>query len=157
LDPDENPAPHLIGGSVSNDLSSQRTAMSFERTAMASDRTLMAVVRTALALIGFGFTIFEFFRKLTEGLLPKGALPSDSPRRFGLALITLGVVLLIFGIINHRHDTKHRQRRRQALFDQGLIGHPQPSTPNSATIVAILLLILGLFGIVRVGLSAGPF
>jgi putative membrane protein len=62
LDQEVSGAPRLIGDSISNDLSSQRTAMSFERTAMATDRTLMAVVRTSLALIGFGFTIFEFFR-----------------------------------------------------------------------------------------------
>ena len=124
---------------------------------MASDRTLMAVVRTSLALIGFGFTIFEFFRKLGEGVLPKGGLPSEAPRRFGFALITLGIVLLVFGILNHYHDTKGRRRRRQALFDQELIGHAESTTPNSATIVAILLLLVGLFAMLRVGLSLGPF
>ncbi|WP_344700344.1 DUF202 domain-containing protein [Sphingomonas limnosediminicola] len=157
MDQKISPAPHLIGDTISNDLSSQRTAMSFERTAMASDRTLMAVVRTSLALIGFGFTIFEFFRKLSDSVLPKGALPSDAPRRFGFALISLGIVLLFFGLLNHYHDSRNRRRRRQALFDQQLIGHAESKTPNSATIVAFLLLLVGLFAILRVGLSLGPF
>lgn len=149
-------APVLIGDSISNDLSSQRTAMSFERTAMATDRTLMAVVRTSLALIGFGFTIFEFFRKLSEYALPKG-LPTEAPRRFGFALITLGLVLLISGIFSHLREASARRSRRQRLFDQGLIGHAESRGPNSSMIVAVLLLIVGLLAILRVGLSMGPF
>jgi putative membrane protein len=156
LDQDVKLAPQLIGGSISDDLSSQRTAMAFERTAMATDRTLMAVVRTSLALIGFGFTIFQFFKKLSGGLMAKGVLPTEAPRRFGLGLITLGIVLLVFGIYNHYLDIKNRRHRRQALFDQGLIAHPEATAPNSATIVAVLLLIVGLLAVLRVGLSMGP-
>jgi hypothetical protein len=44
------------------ELSSRRTGLSFQRTRMSADRTLMSVIRTSLALIGFGFTIFHFFR-----------------------------------------------------------------------------------------------
>jgi hypothetical protein len=44
------------------ELSSRRTGLSFQRTRMSADRTLMSVIRTSLALIGFGFTIFQFFR-----------------------------------------------------------------------------------------------
>jgi putative membrane protein len=145
----------MIGGDVSNELSSQRTAMSFERTAFASDRTLMAMVRTALALIGFGFTIFEFFRKLTDEI-PQG-LPPEAPRRFGLALIVLGVVLLALGIYNHARQTSERRARRQQLYEEKLMHHPEMKRPNASLIVAVLLLLVGLAAILRVGLSVGPF
>jgi putative membrane protein len=155
VDQQTNPDPNLIGGSMSNELASQRTALAFDRTAIASDRTLMAVVRTSLALIGFGFTIYKFFHDLSEKVLP--GLPPAAPRRFGLALIVLGVVMLVFGILNHRHDTSLRRARRQAMFEEQLIHHPEIPRANSAQIVAVLLLIVGVLAILRVALNAGPF
>src|SRR4029077_20376008 len=82
------------------ELSSNRTAMSFARTAMSSDRTLMSVIRTSLSLIAFGFTIFQFFRSVKEKILP-GAISQGGPRRLGLALIILCVLLLGLGSATH--------------------------------------------------------
>ncbi len=130
--------------------------MSFDRTALSTDRTLMSVVRTALALIGFGFTIFQFFHKLSDQFI-RGGLPAEAPRRFGLALITLGIVLLVLGIYNHAHETKERRWRRQKLYEAKLIHNPEIRRPNSSMIIAVLLLIVGLFAVLRVGLSIGPF
>src|SRR5512138_393120 len=97
-------------GDAGTELASNRTAMAFDRTALASDRTLMAMVRTALALIGFGFTIFTFFHTLAEKYLE---LPAEAPRRFGGALIVLGIILLSLGIVNHRQEARERRSRRQ--------------------------------------------
>lgn len=146
----------MIGENRSTELASQRTAMSFDRTALSSDRTLMSVVRTSLSLIAFGFTIFQFFHKVSDTYIA-GGLPPEAPRRFGLALIVLGVIMLTFGILNHRSETSERRKRRQALFDEGLIHHAEKSRPNSAMIVAILLLLVGIAAIFRVGLRTGPF
>jgi putative membrane protein len=145
----------MIGGDLSTELSSNRTAMSFDRTALSNDRTMMSVVRTALSLIAFGFTIFQFFHHLSQQFLPAG-LPPAAPRRFGLALIVLGVIILTFGIYNHVHATGERRRRRQDLFERGLIHHAEIKRPNSALIVASLLLAIGLAAVLRVGLSIGP-
>lgn len=147
---------NMIGGDISTELSAQRTAMSFDRTALASDRTLMAGVRTSLALIGFGFTIFQFFHTLNNKFLD-GALPQAAPRRFGLTLITIGVVFLALAIFNHRSETRMRRLRRQNLFDRNLIHSCEANQVNSAMVIAILLLLTGLFAILRVGLSIGPF
>ncbi len=157
MDQDVEPASQLIGGSVGNELSSQRTAMAFERTALATDRTLMSVVRTSLSLIGFGFTIFQFFKKIGGQFLPPNVLPEEAPRRFGLALIVLGVIMLSYGIYNHEHAARERRRRRQALFDEGLIRNPEIKRPNSARIIAVLLLLVGLLAISSVALRTGPF
>lgn len=136
---------------ISVELSSNRTAMSFTRTAMSSDRTLMSVVRTSLSLIGFGFTIFQFFHTLSDKFV-QGGLSPQTPRRFGLALIIIGVILLGLGISNHLQETKLRRERRQRLFDRNLIAHPEPVKVSNVMVVAILLLLIGLAAMVHVGL-----
>ncbi len=146
----------MIGHDASTELASNRTAMSFDRTALSSDRTLMSVVRTSLSLIAFGFTIFQFFHKVSDTYI-RGGLPPLAPRRFGLALIVLGVIMLSFGILNHWNEAQARRARRRRLFDEGLIHHAEFIGPNSAMIVAILLLLVGIAAIFRVGFSVGPF
>src|SRR6476660_3133761 len=83
---------------ISVELSSRRTGMSFQRTRMSADRTLMSVIRTSLSLISFGFTIFQFFKKLKESGALSGAAPA---RNFGLSLVWLGIAMLMLGIIYH--------------------------------------------------------
>ncbi len=146
----------LIGEDPSTELSSNRTAMSFERTAMSSDRTLMSVVRTSLSLIGFGFTIFQFFHTLNAKFLDTH-LPTAAPRRFGGALILLGIILLVMGIFNHWHEARARRTRRQTLFERNLIHHAEIRKMSSAMVIAILLLVVGLLAMMSVGLRAGPF
>lgn len=131
--------------------------MSFDRTALSNDRTLMSVVRTSLSLIGFGFTIFQFFHKLSSQFLPPNALPQEAPRRFGLALIVLGVIMLALGIYNHAHATSERRKRRQLLFEAELVHHPEIVRPNTALIIAALLWVIGLLAIASVALRTGPF
>lgn len=126
--------------------------MSFTRTAMSSDRTLMSVVRTSLSLIAFGFTVFQFFHSLSEKFLP-GQLAPQAPRRFGLALIVLGVTLLGIGIANHLKETKARRARRETLFAQGLIRHAEPVKASNILVVAILLLLIGLVAMIDVAIS----
>jgi putative membrane protein len=137
-------------------MAADRTAMAFSRTAMASDRTLMAVARTSLSFIGFGFTIFQFFHTLNDKYLG-GALPAEAPRRFGIALIVLGVILLLLGILNRRQEAQALRLRRQDLVDDGLLQHPESKYPSSSMVIAILLLLLGLLAILSVGFRIGPF
>jgi putative membrane protein len=71
---------------------------SWVRTRLSVERTLMSWVRTAIALIGFGFTIVQFFERLSsfEGVKP--AIHPDAPRYLGLALILAGVIALIVSL-----------------------------------------------------------
>jgi len=151
---DVDNASQLIGGEANTELASTRTVMAFERTSLAGDRTLMAVVRTSLALIGFGFTIFTFFHTLSEKYLQ---LPAGAPRRFGGALIILGVILLSLGILNHRQETKQRRTQRQELFDLKLVHAPEMAKYSPSMIIAILLLLVGLVAVLRVIAEVGPF
>jgi putative membrane protein len=136
-------------------LASNRTAMSFERTAMSSDRTLMSVIRTSLSLLGFGFTIFQFFHTLNERFM-EGRLPTEAPRRFGGALVVLGITLLALGIFNHLNETRARRRRRARLYEGGLVAHVEPVKASSAMVIAILLLMVGLLAFVSIAFRVGP-
>ncbi len=143
-----------LDGQISTELSARRTGMSFQRTRLSADRTLMSVIRTSLSLIGFGFTIFQFFEKLKEaGTLAHPA----APRNFGFSLVSLGVGMLIVGIVFHILFMLGLRAQRQEMTETGLI-HAQSIFPASYTlIVAVLLLAIGIMAIVSMTLGVGPF
>jgi inner membrane protein YidH len=139
---------------ISTELSSRRTGMSFQRTRMSADRTLMAVIRTSLSLIGFGFTIYQVFQKLYDAQVLKNA---RAPRHFGEALVLLGITMLVLGIGYQIAFMLELRRRRDQLRDDGLI-HAESGFPVSLTLlVAIALLVIGVFAIVSMVYNVGPF
>jgi putative membrane protein len=139
---------------VSVELSSRRTGMSFQRTRMSADRTLMSVIRTALSLLSFGFTIFEFFKKLEEQQVVRS---SHAARNFGATLIYLGVGMVAVGIAFHVQFMLGLRRQREEMREEGLI-HAQSNFPVSFTLlIAILLLFLGLALIANLLFGVGPF
>jgi inner membrane protein YidH len=142
---------------MSFELSSRRTGLSFQRTRMSADRTLMSVIRTSFALIGFGFTIYQFFRSLRESSVGAQLIPVASARNFGLALVTLGVVMLVLGIIYHLRFMRELRNERHEMIEQRLV-HGELSYPVSMTlIVAGLLLLIGLIAIFSIVTRVGPF
>jgi putative membrane protein len=139
---------------ISVELSARRTGMSFQRTRMSADRTLMSVIRTSLSLISFGFTIFQVFQKLRDaGTLAHAA----APRNFGVALVALGIVMLIVGIIYHVQFMIGLRNERAAMKADGLI-HAESRYPVSFTLVtALILLVIGLAAIFSMVFDVGPF
>jgi putative membrane protein len=131
--------------SVPNELAARRTGMSFQRTRMSADRTLMSVIRTSLSLISFGFTIHQFFGKLVQAkVLPPGG---SGVRDFGLFLAVLGIGMLLSGIAYHLAFMRGLRSQRQHLVAEGLL-HGESHFPLSMTlVVAMLLLLVGLFAI----------
>lgn len=154
---DERPSSAVehAGRSAVDELAAQRTELSFEQAAMSGDSALFGSVRTSMALITFGFIIVEYLEKISQKYLA-GTLPGESPRRFGLALIAIGIVLLGLEITNHAQRSRTRRSQRQSLFERGLIIHAEASRPSSAMVVALLLLLVGLLAILRIALSGGP-
>jgi putative membrane protein len=75
---------------------------SWLRTRMSTERTLMSWVRTATALIGFGFSIVQFFERLShiEGFKPPRH--PDLARHLGLTLMALGSFALGVAIVQYR-------------------------------------------------------
>ena len=139
---------------ISVELSSRRTGMSFQRTRMSADRTLMSVIRTSLSLISFGFTIFQVFQKLRDQNLLTSAAPA---RNFGIALVALGILMLVGGIVYHLQFMMGLRERREQLQEDGLI-HAESAFPPSMTLItAVILLLIGIFAIVSMVFHIGPF
>ena len=139
---------------ISVELSSRRTGMSFQRTRLSGDRTLMSVMRTSLSLISFGFTINQVFQKLHESQVVKSAAAA---RNFGLALVLIGTLMLLLGIVYHLQFMVGLRRERAQMKADGLV-HGESAFPVSLTlIVAIALLAIGLFAIASMVFSIGPF
>lgn len=138
----------------STELASRRTGMSFQRTRMSADRTLMSVMRTSLSLIGFGFTIFQMFQKLHAAQVLQSSM---APRRFGEALVWLGIAMLVAGIIYHVAFMLGLRKERQQLQAEGLV-HGDSHFPVSMTLaVALLLLLIGVLAIMSMTFDVGPF
>jgi putative membrane protein len=141
-------------GDIATELAARRTGMSFQRTRMSADRTLMSVIRTSLSLIGFGFTIYQVFQKLYEADVLKR---SNAPRRFGEALVVLGIGMLVLGIGYQLAFMSELRRQREQMKLDGLI-HAESHFPVSLTmIVAILLLTIGIMAILSMVFHVGPF
>ena len=141
-------------GDIATELSARRTGMSFQRTRMSADRTLMSVIRTSLSLIGFGFTIYQVFQKLYEADVLKR---SNAPRRFGEALVVLGIGMLVLGIGYQLAFMSELRRQREQMKLDGLI-HAESHFPVSLTmIVAIMLLTIGIMAILSMVFHVGPF
>lgn len=137
------------------EMSMRRTGMSFQRTRLSADRTLMSVIRTALSLIGFGFTIFQVFTKARESGVLK--ISTAAPSNFGVALVALGVLLLIVGIVYHVNLMRGLRAERNRMVHEGLV-HGESAYPISYTLLtAVVLLMIGLFAIVSMAfdLAAG--
>jgi len=98
----------------------------------------MAWIRTALSLIGFG--IGKLFEYLRAAGLREAADPIRSTKIFGGSFILLGMLALLAAVIQH---TRILQRLDHPDFAYDAM------RPIAAT-VAILLLMIGAFGLVGI-------
>jgi putative membrane protein len=116
------------------------------RTRFALDRTMMAWVRTATALIGFGFTIVQFFERLSsmEGVEP--AMRPLAARYVGLVLIAAGVVALVLSAYQYRAMIRYLWHGEFAAIAG--VGNAPGSTPVYA--ISIALILIGVFAFLAV-------
>ncbi|MBU6173731.1 MAG: DUF202 domain-containing protein [Planctomycetes bacterium] len=106
------------------------TKLAIERTRVAYERTIMAAIRTATSLITFGFTVHKFFQLDLEG---KASVSRwVGPYEFGVLLILMGLISLLFSWIEYSRDIK-------------MIRSMDPALPRStAGYLAAMLAFLGL-------------
>jgi putative membrane protein len=122
-------------------LKSMANELAKERSRQASDRTLMAWVRTSLSLIGFGFAIASFREILLEGgLIRNPHKEFNGALVFGLSFIGLGILGLLAATIQHWRILQHLKQD-----DFNYTGF-RPL----AFIMAILLMLIGLFAFIAV-------
>lgn len=129
------------------ELAMRRTGMAVQRTRMAADRTLMSVQRTSLSMIGFGFTIFNFFRSLKSIPDAPLTLKESAPRNFGMALVLMGIVLLALGIWQNVAFLRYLRTSRRKMRDDGLLFAESPFPISIAQVAAICVLLLGIYAI----------
>ena len=91
-------------------------------------------------------SIFQVFTKARDaGML---RMNMAAPSNFGMALVALGVVLLIAGIVYHVSFMRGLRATRKAMVEAGLV-HGESGYPLSYTLLtAIILLMIGVFAIV---------
>ncbi len=116
------------------------TELARERTREAADRTLMAWIRTSLSLITFGFGIGKFFELISAALPAKRWDPLSGSLVVAISFIAIGVLGLLGAIIDYGLTLKR--------LEQGTFTYQAPRTLTM--VVAILLLIIGVFSLVAI-------
>lgn len=143
--------------SHTDQLASMRTELSYHRNRLAADRTMMAIMRTSLSLIGFGFTIYTFFTNFRSGQDALGVLPPQAPTRFGLALILIGVVLLVLGIITDYRYMQRIKAQRAQLVARGMLPAEAEFPRSLSLLMAMALLLFGVVVFFSIMLRIWPF
>jgi putative membrane protein len=116
----------------SNLLAVERTDWALSRTRLAAERTMMATLRTGLSFISFGFTIFKFLQYVKQSEGANTNLRVNAPRNMGIALISVGILVLTLGSWQHWHFLKELQAESTGKF------------PHSVSLIAaVILLVIG--------------
>jgi putative membrane protein len=94
------PAPSETPGTTAGpNLSLISTQLSWMRSDLSNLRTLLAWARTSVSMIGFGFTIYNFYRGFLEELAsPRGA---EAARNLGLSLVGAGTIAMLIALWNY--------------------------------------------------------
>lgn len=114
-----------------------------ERNREASDRTLMAWIRTSISLIGFGFAIAKTYEYIEADYMEETGRALDAlhtPVIFGISFIVLGMLGIFAGVIQYGRILN------RIHSDQFTYIEPRP-LPK---IMAILLLVIGVFGLIAI-------
>ena len=111
-----------------------------ERNRAAAERTLMAWIRTSIVMIGFGFSVGKITDALENADSKIVTDPIHSGLIFGEAFIALGVFGLLAAVVQHWQILKRIEREEYTYRSHRAL----------SMIVAILLLLIGLFAFVAV-------
>ena len=111
------------------------------RTRMAVERTILAWVRTAVALIGFGFTIVQFFERMTNMPGSAEAVFPHAPRYLGLALIFCGIASLVIALWEYRWTINYLWNSDYAP----IAGMTKEGRNSPVVGVILVLMLVGIF------------
>ena len=117
--------------------------LSWSRSELSNVRTLLAWVRTSVSMIGFGFTIYNFYRGFLEDLAsPRGA---DAARNLGLALVGAGTLAMVIALWNFWSLNTFLASTEQALQIPHDLKHKWIISYAAAAVIMVIGLITFLF------------
>ena len=111
-----------------------------ERELRDVERTMISIVQTSISMIGFGFTIHAFLAN--ADVAPHAVLGVDVDqvaRRIGLALLSLGLLNLCWGMLNQVGQLRVIHRRYADIGQA-----PNAYRPTPTFVVAGLLFAVGI-------------
>ena len=111
------------------------------RTRLALERTMLAWLRTAVSLIGFGFAIVQFFEHFQQLPGVRPAAHPEAPRYLGLALISCGVLTLLFSLGQYWWTIRYLWSEPYAA----IAGMTRKGMQSPIAVIAALLISIGLF------------
>ena len=133
------PLNEQIAAEVKKDL---RVLTALVRTAFSSEQSLKSWIRTSVSLFTFGFSISQFFYFLEQQT--EGIQYSSGPRIMGITLICVGIIVLLFAMVEHIYRLKMMQK-------QGL---PRVSRYLLPLGSALALLAIGIAALIVVSLGS---
>lgn len=136
------------------ELASCQASLAFERTLISLDQFLMGAIRTSLALITFGFALVLFFHQLSGEMGVDLRIPA---RNFGLSLVAMGIGLITVGLLGHRKRLAELCDKMDELHHNKLLSEACPRRRSPVAVVALLLLLSGLFVMLGILVRIGPF
>ena len=114
------------------------------RTAFSSERALMAWIRTFVSLYSFGFAITKFGDYLERQ--GKDSHFSEGPRRLGLALICMGILVLVLAAAEHL----------RRLWKMKQLGLPSISRFPLPVAAAAVLFVIGTATVIGIACNWSP-
>ena len=97
--------------------------------------------------------IFQVFQKLHESAVIRSA---GAPRDFGGALVGIGILLLVGGIVYHVLYMTQLRQERSHLAQEQLIHAQSPYPFSRSRLTAVVLLVLGAVALVGTVFGRGP-
>ena len=118
-----------------------RIPAALARTAFSSEQSLMSWIRTSVSLFTFGFSISQFFYFLEQQ--KEGIYLSSGPRLMGIALICVGIIVLLFAMVEHVHRLKMMQKQGLPKISRYLLPLGSALALLAIGIAALIVVSLG--------------
>ena len=131
------------GSGTSPNLSLISTQLSWMRSDLSNLRTLLAWARTSVSMIGFGFTIYNFYRGFLEDI--GGTRGDDAARNLGLALVAAGTFAMVVAVWNYWSINQYLQSLDTPLDISGGLKRRWIYSYVLAAVIAVIGLITLLF------------
>ena len=129
--------------SAAPNLSLISTQLSWMRSDLANLRTLLAWARTSVSMIGFGFTIYNFYRGFLEDI--GGTRGDDAARNLGMALVAAGTFAMVVAVWNYWGINQYLQSLDESLHITARLKRRWIYSYVLAAVIAVIGLVTLLF------------